>query len=323
MPEVRPSGPAVVTGGAGGIGREVVRRLLAEERSVTVLDNFSSGRRDRLPNASSLRVVECDLGRAPPAAEAVRGAEELWHLAANADVQRGIRDPRLDVTSGTLATFHALEAARQNDIRRVLFSSSSVVYGLATVLPTPEGYGPLLPQSLYGAAKLAAEGLVSAYAHSYGLTAFIYRFANIVDGGMTQGVLYDFFEKLRARPDRLEVLGNGRQAKSYLRTEDCVEGMLSISRRVAEPVNVFNLGSEDRISVREIAEKVVAAHGGTAEIVYGEGDRGWVGDVPQQLLSIAKARAVGWKPSGTSAQAIDRTIGELLHRRTVGARSAG
>jgi UDP-glucose 4-epimerase len=314
--------PLVVTGGAGAIGSMLVERLLREGHHVEVLDNFSSGRRGLLPTGPGterLSVRKCNLGTEEPPEAAFRGASEVWHLAANADVRVGVTDPRIDLTNGTIATFQVLERARRSDVRRIIFSSSSVVYGFASVFPTPESYGPLEPQSLYGAAKLAAEGLVSAYAHSYGLKAYIFRFANIIDGRMTHGILPDFFDKLRADPTRLEVLGDGRQAKSYLRTSDCVEGMLVASRATSAAVNIYNLGSEDRISVREIAEKVVRAHGGTVKITYGRGDRGWVGDVPQQLLAIEKVRAVGWKPSMSSAEAIDRTIGEILERRRAAA----
>jgi len=315
MPEGGPRGPVVVTGGAGAIGLLLVERLLADGRPVRVLDNFSTGRRERLPRSGALSVTECDLGAGLPPGEVLRGADELWHLAANADILRGTADPNVDVTNGTLATFHVLEQARRQDVRRILFSSSSVVYGLASVQPTPESYGPLEPQSLYGAAKLASEGLVAAYAHSYGMTTYIFRFANIIDGRMTHGILYDFFEKLKADPSRLPVLGNGRQAKSYLRTEDCIDGMRLVAQRASAQVNIYNLGANDRTSVREIAEKVVAAHGGRARIEYGEGDRGWVGDVPQHLLAIDKALAHGWSPSGSSGEAIDRTIDELRQRR--------
>ena len=222
-------------------------------------------------------------------------------------------------------TFHSeganplrvLEAARRHDVPRVYFSSSSVVYGYAKVYPTPEDYGPLQPESLYGAAKLAGEGLFSAYAHCYGLSAYIYRFANIIGPGMSHGVLIDFFEKLRKDPTRLEVLGDGHQAKSYLRTEDCVEGMIVGGERSSARVNVFNLGTDDRISVREIAEKVVAAHGGRARIEFTGGDRGWTGDVPQQLLAIDRIKALGWRPSCNSAGAVDRTIRELVDIRKV------
>ncbi len=320
MTERRPDGPWVVTGGAGAIGSKVVERQLLEGRSIEVLDNFSTGRTDQLPGGSSARrlnVTTCDLGRAPPPPKVFRGAVELWHFAANADVRRGAEDPQLDLTNGTIATAQVLEAARKADVPRIVFSSSSAVYGQASVLPTPETYGPLEPQSLYGASKLASEGLVAAYAHTYGMTAHIFRFANIIDGRMRHGILYDLFEKLRHDPSRLEVLGDGSQAKSYLRTEDCVEGMLLASERTHAPVQHFNLGADDQTSVREIAEKVVAAHGGTAVIVYGEGQRGWVGDVQRQHLSITKMRGLGWTPSASSHGAIDRTIAELRARSPV------
>ncbi len=314
MSEGRPGGPVVVTGGAGAIGSILVRELLAEGREVRVVDNLSSGHKELLPSpgsAARLSFHLTDLAREglPPAA--AEGVEELWHLAANPDIRKGTADPRIDLENGTLATFHVLESARTGDIPRVRFSSSSVVYGLASVQPTPETYGPLAPESLYGAAKLASEAMVSAYAHSYGLTAHIFRFANIIDGRMKHGILYDLFQKLARDPSRLEVLGDGRQAKSYLRTEDCVAGMRTATRGANEPVNFFNLGAADRITVREIAEKVVRAHGGGARIDYLGGDRGWTGDVPLQLLSIEKLGRLGWKPSFTSAGAIDKTIGEL------------
>jgi len=195
-----------------------------------------------------------------------------------------------------------------------------VVYGLATVFPTPEEYGPLQPHSLYGAAKLAAEGLLSAYAHSYGLTAHIFRFANIIGPNMTHGILPDLFEKLRRDPARLEILGDGRQSKSYLRTEDCVDGMILAVDRVSENVSVFNLGNTDQITAREIGEKVVAAHGGRARIDFTGGARGWVGDVPLQLLAIDRIRALGWTPRSTSAQAVDRTIEEMVARERASTR---
>jgi UDP-glucose 4-epimerase len=310
-------GPVVVTGGAGAIGSALVAALLARGHPVRVIDNLSSGRRELLPTENRLDFVQADLREPERYADRFRGAAAVWHLAANPDIRLGTADPRVDVENGTLATFHVLEAARRHDVRSFVFSSSSVVYGQARTLPTPEEYGPLLPESMYAGSKLAAEGLVSAYAHSYGLRAHIYRFANIIGRGMTHGVLPDFFEKLRRDPRRLEVLGDGRQAKSYLRTEDCVEGMLVGFDAAREPVNLFNLGTTDRISVREIAEKVVAAHGGTARIEYTGGSRGWVGDVPQQLLSIERMTRLGWKPRHDSAGAIDRTIADMLAERSL------
>jgi UDP-glucose 4-epimerase len=277
-----------------------------------VIDNLSSGTAARVPRLDGVSLTVADLRRPNEYEGVLRGAGAVWHIAANPDIRKGTADPTVDLENGTLATFHVLEAARRHDVPRILYSSSSVVYGQATVFPTPEGYGPLFPESLYAASKLASEGLLSAYSHSYGLRVHLFRFANIIGPGMAHGILPDFLAKLRRDPTRLEVLGDGRQAKSYLRTEDCVAGMLLAADRAHDPVNLFNLGAADQITVREIAEKVVAATGGTARIDYTGGARGWTGDVPLQLLSIDKIRGLGWRPRHTSAEAIDVTLRELL-----------
>ena len=314
-----PDGPVIVTGGAGAVGSVLVRALLDRGATVRVIDNLSSGRREHLPplEPGRLTLTVADVNNPSSYATEFQGAREVWHLAASADIRRGNTDPRIDLEQGTLATFHVLEAARQNDVPRVLFSSSSVVYGWAKVFPTPEEYGPLEPESLYAAAKLAGEGLCTAYAHLYGIRAYVFRFANIVGPGMTRGILYDFFDKLNRDPTRLEVLGDGRQSKSYLRTEDCVEGMLLVRERATDLVNLYNLGARDRISAREIAEKVVAAHGGRARIECVGGARGWNGDVPEQLLAVDRISKLGWRPRWTSAEAIDRTIGEIAIARGI------
>lgn len=315
----RSRGPVVVTGGAGAIGAILVESLLARGHEVRVVDNLSSGRREhlsRLGATPALRLTVADLREEGPWVEEFRGAEAVWHLAANPNIRAGTENPRLDLEHGTIATFRMLEAARRHSVPRVHFSSSSVIYGYPSKFPTPEEYGPLAPQSLYGASKLASEALLTAYSSCYGLRVYLFRFANIIGPFMTHGILYDLFEKLARDPTRLEVLGDGRQAKSYLRTEDCVEAMLHVADHATDPVNMFNLGTRDRISVREIAEKVVAAHGGTARIDYTGGSQGWAGDVPQQLLDIGRLERLGWSPPRTSAQAVDQTIEEL--RRTYG-----
>jgi UDP-glucose 4-epimerase len=312
------SGPQVVTGGAGAIGSVLVRELVARGHEVRVIDNLSSGRREHLAgllddSKASLHVLDL---REPEAIRPVfEGTEGVWHLAANPDIRLGTEDPRLDFDHGTLATFNVLQAARRAKVRRFYFSSSSVVYGLPTVFPTPEEYGPLLPQSLYGGSKLASEAQISAFATSFGFRAFLFRFANIIGPTMTHGVIYDFFEKLARTPAQLDVLGDGRQAKSYLTDEECVEGMLFAAEHADESVNVFNLGTTDQVSVRTIAERVVQAAGGQAKIVFTGGERGWTGDIPQQLLSIAKLERLGWTPRLTSAEAVNRTIDALAARR--------
>jgi len=308
---------SVVTGGAGAIGAVLVRSLADDGHHLRVIDNLSSGRREHLDGlpAAQARLRVADLLAPEAWRDEFVGADEVWHFAANPDIRKGTSETRTDLEQGTLATYNVLETARKADVRRILFSSSSVVYGLPTVFPTPEEYGPLLPQSLYGASKLASEGLMSAYSECYGLTSYIFRFANIIGPGMTHGVLYDFHEKLRKDPAKLQVLGDGRQAKSYLRTEDCVAAMRFVAGHARDRVNVFNLGTRDRISVREIAEKVVAAHGGTARIEYTGGERGWPGDVPQQLLGIERLVRLGWTPPLSSAEAVDRTIAEMVRAR--------
>jgi UDP-glucose 4-epimerase len=309
--------PVVVTGGAGAIGSVLVRELLARGAAVRVLDNFSSGRPEHLPTPGPtvrLSVHRVDIRHLPEVARAVRGAGSVFHLAANPDIRLGTEEPSLDLEHGTVGTYHVLEAARRADVPFVSFSSSSVVYGLPDRFPTPEDYGPLIPQSLYGASKLASEALLGAYAYTYGLAATIYRFANIIGPTMTHGVIFDFFEKLRTDPARLEVLGDGRQSKSWLRTEDCVTGMLVAAERGTGPVDVYNLGTPDQTSVKEIAERVVAARGGRARIEYTGGTRGWAGDIPTQLLDIARIRKLGWDPRWNSSDAVDQTIAELARR---------
>jgi UDP-glucose 4-epimerase len=313
--------PVVVTGGAGAIGTVLVGRLVADGRPVRVIDNLSSGRREGLEawiRQGKVTLTTADLRQAGSFEAAFQGAGSAWHLAANPDIRRGTEDPSLDLEHGTLATFRFLEAARRADVKRLFFSSSSVVYGLPTKFPTPEEYGPLLPESLYGASKLASEALFSAYAHCYGLTCYLFRFANIIGPGMTHGVIFDFFEKLAKDPTRLEVLGDGRQSKSYLRTEDCVAAMQFVGEKAAAPVNVYNVGTGDRLSVAEIAKLVVAACGGRARLEFTGGERGWTGDIPQQLLSIERLAQLGWRPTRTSREAVEMTVREIARARGLG-----
>lgn len=308
--EPEPS-PVVITGGAGAIGAILARRLAETGHSIRVVDNLSSGRRDRLKNleqSGRLEFHDHDLRNPDGLSEILQGADSVWHLAANPNIPKGMEDPRVDLEHGTLATAHVLEAARTAHVSRFLFSSSSVVYGLPTVFPTPESYGPLLPQSQYGGSKLASEAMISAYCHSYGLKGWIFRFANIVGPGLSHGVIYDFLRKLLRDPSRLEVLGDGRQAKSYLWVDDCIDAMLLAEQRATDRVNVFNLGTEQQVAVRDIAERVVRAFGGTARIEYTGGAQGWVGDVPQQLLSIEKIQALGWRPRMDASRAVDEAI---------------
>ncbi|MCI4349660.1 MAG: NAD-dependent epimerase/dehydratase family protein [Thermoplasmata archaeon] len=318
MPGRADGGPVVVTGGAGAIGSTLVRSLVHDGTPVRVLDNLSSGRKESLTavlGTSGVTLRVADVRNLDEILPDFEGASAVWHLAANPDIRLGTENPSIDLERGTVATFRVLEAARRFDVGRVLFTSSSVIYGLPTTFPTPEEYGPLLPQSQYGASKLASEALLSAFAHSYGMQAYIFRLANVIGPGMTHGILVDLFDKLRKDPTRLPVLGDGRQAKSYLRVEDCVAAMRFVGKTASETVNVYNLGSPDQVSVREIAEIVVAAHGGRARIEYSGGTQGWTGDIPKQWLSVEKLRRLGWSSARTSREAVEMTVRELAGAR--------
>ena len=305
----------LVTGGAGFIGSHLVDRLLSGNE-VTVLDNFSSGRRENLARHSEnpdFTLVEADLLDADALQRAVRGKDMVFHVAANPDVKLGAADTRVHLDQNVLATYNLLEAMRTAGVRRIAFTSTSTVYGEANVVPTPEDYGPLKPISLYGASKLSCEALISSYCHTFGMQSWIYRFANIIGSRGTHGVIFDFIRKLRADPAKLTILGDGRQSKSYLHISDCVDAMQFVVANARDPVNVYNIGSEDRFDVTGIA-RVVAEEMGLKAVAYEYtgGDRGWKGDVPFMALSIEKLKELGWKPAHNSEESVRLCVKELL-----------
>ena len=297
-----------VTGGAGFIGSAVVDRLLGEGRKVTVYDDLSTGKEEFISQHFgdfNFRFVRADVLDFEKLLKEMAGHESVWHLAANPDIRKGTQSTRVDLEQNTIATYNVLEAARRNDVESVVFSSTSTVYGRAKVLPTPEDYGPCLPISLYGASKLACEGLVSAYAELYGIEGWIYRFANIIGRRSTHGILYDLVEKLNRNPNELEVLGDGNQKKSYLLVEECVDGMMYGFEHSDDKVNYFNLGAEDQITVKRIVEVLVEETGlKGVELKYTGGESGWAGDVPVFLLSTDKMAELGWKPKHSSEDSI-------------------
>jgi len=309
-----PGKSVLVTGGAGFIGSHLVDRLVADGHRVTVYDNLSLGRRElvepALQRGATLVVADVlDLERLE---SAMRGHEVVWHLAANSDIRQGTRSTRLDLEQGTLATYNVLEAMRRTGAAGIRFASSSVVYGEPDRFPTPEDHGPLLPISLYGAAKLAAEGLITAFVHCHGLRAHIFRFANIIGPRSTHGILHDFAAKLRADPTRLEVLGDGTQQKAYLGVDDCVEAMLFVEANAHAPVNLYNLGTGDSVTVARIAELVRERWtGGRAALCYTGGDRGWAGDVPRMLLDVSRLARLGWRARRGSEAAVQLALSQL------------
>ena len=308
---------ALVTGGAGFIGSHLIDRLVARGDDVVVIDNLSSGDvgfiQPHLDNGR-VRLVEGDICNPADVGRAMAMEIDcVFHLAANPDIRLGTRITDTDLQQGTVATYNILEAMRLNDVDRIVFASSSVVYGEDAPLPTPEDHGPCMPISLYGASKQAGEGLISSWVGTFGLQAWIFRFANIIGARGTHGVIFDFIHKLKNDPTRLEVLGDGLQEKSYMEVGDCVDAMLHVMANAHQPLNLFNLGSHDTASVRRIAEIVVEVTGcADARIEYTGGDRGWAGDIPRARLGIDKMLQTGFDVAMNSEEAIRYTATCLL-----------
>jgi UDP-glucose 4-epimerase len=247
--------------------------------------------------------------------KAIEGKDMVFHLAANPDVKLGAENTSVHLEQNVQATYNLLEAMRKSGVQRLAFTSTSTVYGEASTVPTPEDYGPLLPISLYGASKLSCEALISSYCHTFEMQSWIYRFANIVGERGTHGVLVDFIRKLQKDPERLEILGSGKQRKSYLEVKDCVQAMIDAVEHSRDETNVFNIGSIDAVDVTEIAD-IVVEQMGLSGVKYdytgGTDGRGWKGDVKVMRLSIEKIKRLGWTPQASSAQAIGAAVKALL-----------
>jgi UDP-glucose 4-epimerase len=300
-----------VTGGAGFIGSNLTDRLLAAGHTLTVYDNFSTGRRDFLADAARsprFTLIEGDLLSLPELKRAMVGHDFVFHLAANADVRFGTHHPGKDLEQNTLATFNVLEAMRINGVRRIAFSSTGSIYGEPQVFPTPEDAPFPVQTSLYGASKLAGEGLIAAYATGFGFQGYIFRFVSILGERYTHGHVFDFYRKLRNDPHQIEVLGDGRQRKSYLYVQDCIDAMLLAIDKANEPVNIFNLGTEEYCRVDDSLGWICSHLDLNPRRCYSGGERGWVGDSPFIFLDTAKVRSLGWEPKLTIREAVLRTL---------------
>jgi len=305
---------AFVTGGAGFIGSNLVDRLLAANHSVVAYDNFSTGQDAFLEIARShpqFTIIRGDTLDLPALVEAMAGSEMVFHLAANADVRFGLEHPRKDLDQNTIATFNVLEAMRATGAQRIVFASTGSIYGEASVIPTPERAPFTVQTSLYGASKLAGEGLIQAYCEGFGFQSWIFRFVSILGERYTHGHVVDFYRSLRADPSRLRVLGNGRQRKSYLYVQDCIDAILVALDRATEKVNVLNLGTEECCEVNDSIEWIIRALGVSPILDYTGGDRGWIGDNHFIFLDTARIRALGWKPKLTIREGILRTLDYL------------
>lgn len=314
----------VITGGAGFIAVNLARALLERGDRVLLIDNLSRGRRsyvDNLGHADRVDFVQADIAaidELESALSTASGSEavDVWHLCANSDIPAGIADPAIDLRDTFLVTFNLLQSMRARGWRRLHFASTSAVYGEHGTAPLKE-ITFAEPISNYGAMKLASEGLIRAWCEATGGQANIFRFPNVVGVPATHGVLLDFTRKLLADPTVLPVLGNGSQRKSYLHATDLVDAMLFIRNRDLKRYQVFNIGPhDDGITVREIAEIARARLAPAARLAFGEGDRGWVGDVPRFNYDVSKLEDLGWRSPHSSSETITRAIDEIAHQES-------
>jgi len=310
----------LVTGGAGFIGSHLVDKLCEIGAEVIVIDNLSAGKLSNLQKwlgKPRFKFVKGDLLKIEEFSSLLEGCDAVFHLAANPEVRVGFTNPRIHYEQNVKATFKLLEEVRKfENVHTLAFTSSSTVYGEPTVMPTPENYAPLTPISIYGASKLASEALIAGYAQNYGFKAVIQRLANIVGPRAHHGVICDFIKKLKKNPERLEILGDGTQTKSYLYVDDCIEAIILSASKCQDKVETYNVGSEDKINVKEIAD-IVCEEMNLKNVKYHftggvDGGRGWAGDVKYMLLDVGKLKKLGWKPKLNSGQAVRKTVKALL-----------
>jgi len=314
-----------ITGAAGFIGSNLADRLLAAGKNVVGWDNFSTGQRRFLEGAlkqPGFKLIEGDNLELPALTQAMAGCDTVFHLAANADVRFGLEHPSKDLQQNTVATFNVLEAMRANGIQRIAFSSTGSVYGEAEVIPTPEEAPFPVQTSLYGASKVAGEGMIASYCEGFKFEGYIFRFVSILGERYTHGHVFDFYQQLLAHPDHLKVLGDGSQRKSYLYVQDCVSAMLQVmnlgtAKKAKHGVEIYNLGTAEYVQVNDSIRYLCKALGLQPRLEYAGGDRGWVGDNPFIFLDTKKIQATGWRTSLTIEQGIGRTLQWLQQNQWV------
>ena len=304
----------LVTGAAGFIGSNLVDRLLADGHKVTGFDNFSTGQAEFLAAASRsprFRLEHGDLLDTDALERAMGDAEFVFHMAANADVRFGIQHPRRDLEQNTIGTANVLEAMRARGVRRIAFPSTGSVYGEPAIFPTPEDAPFPVQTSLYAASKLAAEAMIEAYCEGFGMEGHIFRFVSILGERYTHGHILDFYKQLREHSGHLDILGDGRQRKSYLYVQDCVDAMLLAIERGAGRLNLYNLGTDEYCTVNHSIGWIAERLGCAPRLNYAGGERGWVGDSPFIFLDCSRIRALGWRPRLSIREAVVRTVDYL------------
>lgn len=305
----------IVTGGAGFIGSHLVDALVDRGDGVLVIDNLSAGKIANISRhigSGAIEMLEANLASAGWQ-ERLRGADRVYHIAADPDVRASATVPNAVFENNLTATQNVLEAMRKNDVDEIVFTSTSTVYGEASVIPTPEDYSPMMPISVYAGTKLACEAMISSYMHTYGMKAWIFRFANIIGSRSSHGVIWDFIHKLKSDQTKLEILGDGKQIKSYMSVDACIDALQYATEKTDDTCNCFNIGTEDWIDVTAIAGIVVEEMGlKDVRLAYTGGDRGWIGDVPRMQLSVERLKSIGWRPGTDSEKSVRMTVRALL-----------
>ena len=301
-----------ITGGAGFIGSTMAEKLSNNPQNfITIYDNFSTGFMEfleNLNNKENVKIINGDLLDENKLNNTIKGSEFVFHFAANADVRFGLTHPKKDLEQNTIATFNVLEAMRLSGIKNIAFSSTGSVYGETKVIPSPEDCPFPIQTSLYASSKLAGEALISSYCEGFGFTGYIFRFVSILGERYTHGHVFDFYKKLTENPNELHILGNGKQRKSYLYIEDCINAMLTVIQNAKESVNVYNLGTDEYCEVIQSVKWICEYLGLNPELTYSGGERGWIGDSPFIFLDCSKVKKLGWKAELTIKQAIIKTI---------------
>ncbi len=302
---------AFISGCGGFIGSNLADRLLHDGHAVTGYDNFSTGQMRFLEAAlrfPSFTLVRGDMLDLDGLSRAMQGSDIIFHLSANADVRFGTDHPRKDLEQNTIATFNVLEVMRLNKIQRIVFPSTGSIYGDPKIFPTPEDAPFPVQTSLYGASKLAGEGLIQAYCEGFGLQGWIFRLVSILGERYTHGHVFDFYKRLSDNPDELYILGNGRQRKSYLFVQDCIEAMLLAVEKGRDKVNIYNLGTDEYCEVNDSIRWITEHLGLEPKLIYAGGERGWIGDSPFIYLDCSKMRSLGWQPKLSIREAVIRTL---------------
>lgn len=309
---------AFVTGAAGFIGSNLVDRLLAEGHQVVGFDNLSTGRLHFLESAQAsgrFSFHQSDLLDGQTLSTAMQGADLVYHLAANADVRFGTLHTQRDLQQNTIGTANVLDAMRSSDVRKIVFASTGSVYGEASIFPTPENPPFPVQTSFYAASKLAAEALIQAHSEAFSLQAYIFRFVSVLGERYTHGHVIDFYKQLRDDPGKLRVLGDGKQKKSYMYVQDCINGIFCALNGPPSRINIFNLGADEYCEVNHSIRWICDELKVNPQIEYTGGERGWVGDNPFIFLDCSRIRALGWQPELTIREAVLRTVRDL--RKTV------